>query len=265
MCLSIPPRPPQCVFCPNSPCLCPVGPGPRVLSHLLLHFCAEPRAPTQGLSHHGKCWMCPLAAQLRSATCRRRYVWGDMDAVVYAFSFCLLSKEVLSAASCQVLQGRSSTSSSLGPKGTSPPPQAKHSLDPVVPVMPHLQTLSCRLAAAGERQELLLRGSAQPGGLSELEKTLWMEKQPGQASRTSAGLTCPQSACCRAQGAARGAQRMLKDLETPTHQPDKPSIFLSPVLITCFQGIHSQAQARLEETGLQRTGSSPSEVSFNWH
>lgn len=137
------------------------------------------------------------------------------------------------------------------------PPQAKHSLDPVVPVMPHLQTLSCRLAAAGERQELLPRGSAQPGGLSELEKTLWMEQQPGQASRTSAGLTCPQPACCGAQGAARGAQRMLKDLEKPTHQPDNPSTFLSPVLIPCFHSIHSQAQVRWEKQACRGVAAHP--------
>lgn len=43
-----------------------------------------------------------------------------MVAVLYAFSFCLLSKEELRAASSQVLQGRSS---SLGPEGTSTPRQ----------------------------------------------------------------------------------------------------------------------------------------------
>lgn len=54
---------------------------------------------------------------------QRLYVWGEMDAVLYAFCFCLLSKEELRAASSQVLQGRSYRSSSLGPGGASTPRQ----------------------------------------------------------------------------------------------------------------------------------------------
>lgn len=33
------------------------------------------------------------------------------------------------------------------------PPQGKAQLDPIVPATPHLQTLTCRLAVTGERQE----------------------------------------------------------------------------------------------------------------
>lgn len=95
-------------------------PDPHVLSHLLLHFCAEPQAPTQGLSHPP--WqMLDVSPGCPAQKCclQTSYVWGETDAVICAFSFCLLSKEELRAASSQVLQGRSSRSSSQGPGGIS--------------------------------------------------------------------------------------------------------------------------------------------------
>lgn len=152
MCPSIPPRPPPCCApSPDSPCL-PVGPGDRVLSHLLLHCCAEPRAPTQGLSHPPQQMLDVSAGCPAQKSCMQTsYVWGEMDAVVYAFFFCLLSKEQLRAASSQVLQRRSSRSSSLSPGGTSSPTQGS--------VWSAEWTLSWRLAVVGERQELLPRGS----------------------------------------------------------------------------------------------------------
>lgn len=77
------------------------------------------------------------------------------------------------------------------------------------------------------------RGSIQLRGLFRLEEMLWMEQQPGQTSRTSGGLVCPWvlpsllAAGLREQ--PRGAQRVLRDLERPTHHTDNPSIFPSPV------------------------------------
>lgn len=153
MCPSIPPRPPQ--------------PVPPHLSLSVSSWTRSPRAfpsaaaaflcsTTQGLlSHHSKAvpsWMHPPAAQLRNAACRSRATaqdilyTGEMDTIISAFLFYLLSKK-LRAASSQIPRARCS---SLGPREH--PPGQGTALTPSChqcsSANTQLQT-GCALGAAG--------------------------------------------------------------------------------------------------------------------
>lgn len=55
---------------------------------------------------------------------------------------------------------------------------------------------------------------------------------------------------------------MLKDFERYKHQPDKPNILSSPVLIPWLQSTSGATQDKLGGPGLQGHGSTPGKVSF---
>lgn len=107
--------------CSVSPCLCPVGPDPCVLSHLLWHFCVGSQAPTGGflptMTNAGCVSGCPVQRFCiqRLCVCAERWV---MSSVLSLFICCV--KAEFRATSSQVPQGKSSRSSSLGPGGTLP-------------------------------------------------------------------------------------------------------------------------------------------------
>ena len=197
---------------PSSPCLCPVGPGPHVLYHLLPHFCAEPRAPTQGLSYPPwQMWDVSPGCPAQKCCMQTSYMWGEMDAVIYAFSFCLLYKEELRAASCQVLQGRSS---SLGSGGTSPPRQGTALTPCDAPSANTQLQAACGWGEAG----------IAPKGKRSAERTLWAGENapdgaaawPGQQDLSGAGL--PAACLLQGSGSSQGGS---EDAERPreTHTP----------------------------------------------
>lgn len=104
---------------PGSPCLYPVGPSPHVLSHLLLHFCAEKHAPQpwEFLTQHCKRRMCSPAAQVRTAA-RRHRVRGERR-MLLSMTFGLLSREQLRVPSKSCKEGL--PGSQPGSWGTIPP------------------------------------------------------------------------------------------------------------------------------------------------
>lgn len=132
------------------------------------------------------------------------------DAVVYAFSFCLLSKEELRVASSQILQGRFSRSSGVGLGGTPTPRQG-------TPLC--LQHPACKQgkkAGCGWRE-----AGVAPKGKCSARRALWAGGNTLHGAAACPGQQDPSGAGVLAAGLREqleGAQRMLKDLERPTHQ-----------------------------------------------